>query len=196
MNQAKPSWNAYLMCFLLTACSSMCSKSHEEMSAEEVVEAYLDLALNIGDISEKDELMEFTTGNLEAALAGADDETFKIAYVDRKYKITRFSLLERRDRTPRETEITFQLTYKDIPEGASDPSSAPEVVTENTVVVIKEKGKWLVREVVGNKTTFDFPTSELSKISAKPGVISNPELDNPAETEPIPEEVEEEVDGE
>ncbi|NRA44689.1 MAG: hypothetical protein HRU09_07020 [Oligoflexales bacterium] len=188
MKQWNLPWKVYLASFLLTACSTMCSKSHEEMSAEEVVEAYLDFALNITDVSEKEELMEFTTGNLEAALAGATDETFMTAYVERKYKITRFSLLERRDRTPRETEITFQLTYRDIPEGSNDIKDAPEVTTENTVAVIKEKGKWLVREVVGNKTTFDFPTSELSKITAKPGQISDPSLDQVKEPDPVVDE--------
>ncbi|MFK7825116.1 MAG: hypothetical protein AB8G05_13250 [Oligoflexales bacterium] len=186
MNHQRFPWKIYLLSFVMTACSTMCTKSHEEMSAEEVVETYLDYALNITDVSEKEELMEYTTGNLEAALAGADNETFRKAYVERKYKITRFSLLERRDRTPRETEITFQLTYKDIADGNTDVKSAPEVTTENTVAVIKEKGKWLVREVVGNKTTFDFPTSELSKITAKPGEISNPELDQEQGEEPSP----------
>ena len=76
--------------------------------------------------------------------------------------------MERRDRTPRETEITFQLKYLDFPEDSKKSSEATEVVTENTVAVIKEKGKWLIREVVGNKTTFDFPISELSIITASP----------------------------
>lgn len=135
------------------------------MSAEEVVEAYLELAFNITSASQKEDLMDFTTGNLEAAIAGANEETFRKAYIDRKYSLKRYSLLERRDRTPRETEITFQLEYLDTPEAQTKNSETTQITTENTVAVIKEKGKWLIREVVGNKTTFDFPTSDLSRIT-------------------------------
>lgn len=157
------------MSFILTACVNMCQKSHGDMSAEEVVESYLELAFNITDLSQKDELMELTTENLQAALAGATNETFKEAYIDRKYKLKRFSLMERRDRTPRETEITFQLTYLDIQNESKKVEEAAEVMTENTVAVIREKGVWKIREVVGSKTTFDFPVSKDSVITASPG---------------------------
>lgn len=150
----------------MTACTQKCSKAHEDMTAEEVVQAYLDLAFNIQDISQKETLIEFTRGNLQAALAGANEETFTEAYISRKYKVKNFSIMDRRDRTPRETEITFQLTYLDFPENPKEADSSAEVTTQNTVSLIKEKEKWYLREVVGSETTFDFPISEFSKITS------------------------------
>lgn len=154
--------------FLLVGCTSMCSGSRKDMTAEEVVEAYLDIALNLTDVEQREYLLEYTTGNLRNAIEEASDEIIKTAYVQRKYTLNRYTVVERRDRTPRETEITFELEYLDF---GVDPNltadTAPKVVTENTVSVIKEKGAWYIRDVLGNKTSIDFPVSEAAKITAK-----------------------------
>jgi hypothetical protein len=52
------------------------------------------------------------------------------------------------------------------------------VETENSVALIKEKGAWFIRDVIGAKTRIDFPVSVESEIRAKPGVISEPDLSN------------------
>jgi hypothetical protein len=160
------SFRIFILLLSLTACQKMCSKSQEDMSPEEVVEAYLGIALNMEKVEQKYALMEFTTGNLMAAIAGASDETIKKAYIERRYKIERYSLVERKDITPRETQVTFQLSYKEFAEGhPGDEDAAVQVTTENAVVLMKEKSKWLIRDVIGHKTSFDFPVSELSKIT-------------------------------
>ena len=70
-------------------------------------------------------------------------------------------MVERRDRTPRETEVTFVLTYRDLgEEGKLKPEEAPQVSTENTVAVVKEKGAWAIRAVLGKSTTIDFPVQQ------------------------------------
>ena len=155
----------------------MCGNSHAEMSAEEVVEAYLDLALNMTSVDQRDQLLELTTGGLGAAIAAASVETIQKAYVDRKYNLKKYSLMERRDRTPKETEITYELTYNEL-NGEKNPESAPLVKTENTVAVVKEKGAWYIRDILGNKTSIEFPVTDLNTILAKPGVITDPSLGN------------------
>ena len=107
-------WQLAASVILLTGCTSMCGVKRASMSPEQVVEAYLQVALNMKDVSERDHLMEFTTGNLKHAIESASPETIKTAYVDRRYNLLNYSVVERRDRTPRETEITFQLTYNDL----------------------------------------------------------------------------------
>jgi len=44
------------------------------------------------------------------------------------------------------------------------------------VALIKEKGAWFIRDVVGAKTSIDFPVSQENEIRAKPGVVTKPEL--------------------
>jgi len=160
-------WNIIFSAIFLTGCTQMCGTSRSEMSAEKTVEAYLDIALNMSSLDEKEELIDFTTGNLRAALAGADDAAIQKAYIDKKYDLKRYSLVERRDRTPRETEITYELSYKELDQSAK-AEEAPLVTTENTVAVIKMKGLWYIRDVLGNKTSIEFPVTDLNTISAKP----------------------------
>lgn len=177
-------WSLLAAALVLTSCTSMCGVKRSSMSPEQVVEAYLDVALNMKDVSERDQLLDFTTGPLKAAIESASPETIKSAYVDRKYKIVNYSVVERKDRTPKETEVTFQLTYHDLGTSGGAPADAPKVTTENTVAVVKEKGLWLMRDVLGNKTSIDFPVSEEAKIQARPG----PGIDQPEDMAPEPED--------
>ena len=178
----KISWPLLTTVAFLTGCTSMCGPKRASMTPEQVVEAYLEVALNMTDVGQKDLLQEYTTGNLKAAIEAAAPEVIKLAYVDRRYQILNYSVVERLDRTPREVEVSFQLTYNDLgTDSKITVDNAPKVTTENTVSVVKEKGIWLIRDVMGNKTSIDFPVSEESKITAKPG----PGIDEPT-SEPTP----------
>src|SRR4051812_9055175 len=102
-----------LLCLALVGCTRSCT-TRSEMTAEDVVEAYLNVALNMEKVEQKKLLLEYATGPLKDAIAGATDETFKKAYLDRRYQLQRFALVSRKDNTPRETEISFHLTYKEL----------------------------------------------------------------------------------
>jgi hypothetical protein len=149
----------------------MCGVKRGDMKPEQVVEAYLDLSFNMKDVGDRELLLDLTTGNLKAAIEGAAPDTIKAAFIERRYEIQNYSVVERRDRTPRETEVSFQLTYLDLGGGkdAKAAKDAPKVTTENTVSVVRQGGVWLIRDVLGNKTAIDFPVSEESRITAKPG---------------------------
>jgi hypothetical protein len=162
-------WRLCLMALVITGCTRFCKPSHEDMTPDQVVEAYLETALNMSDVRQRDDLMEYTTGNLKAAIANSSDETIKAAYIDRKYKLLSYSVIERRDRTPREAEITFRMVFKDpqTGEGGSGKmEDAAQVTTENTVALSKEKKVWLVKDVIGARATIDFPVTEEARIRA------------------------------
>jgi hypothetical protein len=167
------------MTLALVGCTKSCGNARKSMTPEKVVEAYLNTALNMKSVSERDLLAQYTTGRLKDAISSSSEETITNAYIKRHYELESYAVIERRDRTPRETEITFRLKYADLGSGdtkSTDVSSAPKVQTENTVALIREKGAWFIRDVIGAKTSIDFPVTQDSQISAKPGVISEPEL--------------------
>lgn len=171
-----------LACVSFTGCVRSCGGDRGSMAPEKVVEAYLNTAFNMKNLSERENLLQYTTGRLKDAIVSASDEVVMNAYINRHYQLESYSVIERRDRTPRETEITFRLKYKDLgisEQRPKDSSGAPTVETENSVALIKEKGAWFIRDVLGAKTRIDFPVSAESEIRAKPGVISEPELSNP-----------------
>jgi hypothetical protein len=151
----------------LSCCEKFCNKSHESMTPEEVVEAYLDIALNMESVDERDDLLQYTTGSIREDLEKATDEVIRKAYVDKKFKLERYSVVERRDRTPRETEITFELSYKDLGDNPKNSASdAVTVSTENTVAVVRVKSQWLIKEVLNKKSTFDFPVTPDTEIKS------------------------------
>lgn len=178
-----------LLAFLfLVGCSKMCKSSRDDMTPEQVVQTYLNISLNMTKVEEKKELLKLTTGDLKAALEQASDEVVTNAFLKQNYKLEAYSVVERRDRTPRETEVTFLLRYKNLGPNKSIPvDQAPEVKTENTLSVIKHDGAWYIRDVIGKKTTIDFALEEEIKASPGPGIDDTPP---PAEEEVPPAEPE------
>jgi len=163
---------APLLCFLfLIGCSKMCGSGREDMTPEQVVQTYLDISLNMTKVEQKQDLMKLTTGNLKNALVQAPDDIILSAFIKQNYKLERYSVIERRDRTPRETEITFLLTYRNLgPDKKADPETAPKTTTENTLSVVKEDGAWYIRDVLGKKTSIDFLLDEEIKAAPGPGI--------------------------
>lgn len=151
---------------VLAGCQQMCSGDRMAMTPEQVVETYLSESLNMTTLADKETLLALTTGNLNAAIREASDEYLKKAFIDRKYDVKNFTIMERRDRTPRETEITFTLSFQNPKKGLA-AKALPTTSTENTVALIKEKGAWWIRDVVGKKTTIDFPVNDEDVIRPK-----------------------------
>ncbi|MEY4629932.1 MAG: hypothetical protein RIQ81_52 [Pseudomonadota bacterium] len=172
-NQFKSVLRLAFLCLALTGCARFCGLKHKDMSPEQVVETYLNTAFNMRETSERERLAGLTTGKLRQAINSARDEDIKAAYIDRRYEVKSYSVIERRDRTPRETEITFRLVYADLGSAGAEiaKDTAATVTTDNTVSVVREKGAWFLRDVIGKKTTIDFPVSAENKIEATPGVI-------------------------
>lgn len=132
------------------------------MTPEQVVEAYLQASLNMKDVSQRDVLLDLTTGNLHDVIRQAPDELVRNAFIEKNYQLEKYSVVERRDRTPRETEVTFLLEYLNLgPNRDVKAGDAPRVKTENTVVVLKEKGLWVISDVLGKKTSIDFQFEEV-----------------------------------
>ncbi len=171
---------------LLIGCTKMCSSGRESMTPEEVVQAYLDISLNMTEVGQKKELMKLTTGNLKNALEGASDDVISSAFIKQNFKLDRYSVVERRDRTPRETEITFTLSYRNLgPDKAVKLENAPQTTTENTVSVVKRDGAWYIADVLGKKTSIDFILGDEIK-PAPGGSDPGPTEEAPAEATPAP----------
>jgi hypothetical protein len=148
---------------LVGSCTKSCGGSHASMSPEDVVQAYLDVAFNLESVDDRQKLLEFTTGPMKDAIATASDVAIREAYVEPRYELKRYSVIERRDRTPRESEITFEIEFRNLArEGGEKPLSIdeiPVVTVENTVSVVREKKLWLISDVLNKKSSFMFPTT-------------------------------------
>jgi hypothetical protein len=162
----KISLRLVLVLIAVTGCTNLCTKDRTKMSADDVVREYLEVAFNMQEVSQKHLLLQYTTGDLKAAIASANDETIKEAYIRPRYKLMSMAITERRDMTPRESHISYLLNYKESSEKGNLENSA-KVKTENTVALIKEKGMWFIHGVLDNKTHIEFPLLQNSIIKGK-----------------------------
>jgi hypothetical protein len=144
----------WILALLITGCTNMCDTPHKDMNPEEVVEAYLSIAFNMDEVDQMQSLIEFTSGNLKQTLEAADAKKINEVFINKKYDLKRFSIVERRNRTPREIEITYELAYNELATESDDAL----VTAENTLNLIRQKGAWYITDVIGGSTTIDFQT--------------------------------------
>ena len=139
-----------LLAMVMTACFTWCDPKRESMTAVQVLEGYIEVSTSMTDLEQRETLLGYTGGALRAALEGATDEEITNAFIERKFELDSFSIVTRRDRTPREVEITFRISYYDRNDIASN-DEAPLVATTNTVTLLKENSMWSITDVIGAK---------------------------------------------
>lgn len=165
--------NFFLFTLLLTGCASMCKPSRKNMTPEEVVEVYLNTTLNMSRISEVNQLVALTTGNLKNVLEATSDEVFQKVFINRSYKLISFSITDRHDKTPREVEITYELKYNQFDKSQNiTEENAATTSTEHTLSLIKKEGVWYIHDLLGSQASIDFPVTDESKITPTNGPSS------------------------
>jgi hypothetical protein len=182
---------------LLAQCQRGCSRGRAELGPEDVLQGYLDVAFNMESLSDKAKLLSFTSGPLEESIASSSDEEIRKAYIQKKFKLERYSLVEKRERTPRETEIVFEVVYKNLasegPDDTLTDTEIPTVKSETTVLLVKKRQSWYLYDVLNKKTTFDFPTSVAgTEVKPRP---EGERTGDPEEEEPQTPEAEGEGEG-
>jgi hypothetical protein len=148
---------AFVVCI---GCTNLCTKSRKSMSAEEVVKAYLEVAFNMREVVEKRMLLQYATGSLKAAIAGSNDQTILEAYIKPRYHLRSMFIVSKKNITPREVRVTYQLEYQETSE-KDDTVAAAIIKTKNTVSLHSIKGSWYIDGVVDNKTSIEFPLMRL-----------------------------------
>ena len=102
-------WSLMVVTLAIVGCTKMCGIKRSGMTPEQVVEAYLQTALNMDSVSDRDILVDYTTGNLKNAIESATPETIKAAYVDRKYTLKSYSVVQRNDQHLAKLKLYFSL---------------------------------------------------------------------------------------
>lgn len=156
-----------LLAMVMTACFAWCEPSRESMTAVQVLEKYVEVSTSLTDVEQREVLLAYTGGALRATLEGATDEAIIDAFIERKFELDSFSIVTRRDRTPREVEIKFRISYYDRKDIASG-DEPPLVATTNTVTLFKENNMWSITDVIGSEDTeIHFGVTTDSHIRAK-----------------------------
>lgn len=156
----------------LLGCSVRGCSQVSDIPPEDQLHSYISLAVNVTTPEQKQELLDLTTGDLKSALSGATEESFKRAYIDRKYDFKSFDILERKD-VPDKKEVTidFKLVYKSWNAGES-ADRAPVIETTNRATLDYENGQWALAKVESQGSNFEWevglPMDNVSTQGVKP----------------------------
>ena len=170
-----------LASMVLVGCSLRgCGGYDKDIPPEDQLHSYVKAAVNVTKPEHKQELVDLTAGALKAALINASDETFKRAYIDKKYDFKNFEIIQRKDKEGgKETEIDFKLAYRSWNAGEAG-DRAPVVQTTNRATLQYEHGQWALTKVESIGSQFEWEVGlPLDDVSTK-GV--SPE-DAPVEVE-------------
>lgn len=134
----------------------MCSVTRDDMSPQQVVEAYLEIAFNMEKVDQRRILLDYTTGDLEASISMASLTMIEELYIKPQYKIENLYIAEPQYRTPVECEVSYTLTYKELMdlEGLTDKTVT---TTQNIVSLVQLKEKWYIQGVIDKKSSVEFP---------------------------------------
>lgn len=169
-----------LAAFLFVGCTMRSCSDKRDIPPEDQLHAYVSRAVDVTKLEQRQELIDLTTGPLRSALVNASDESFKRAYIEKRYDFKAFEILERRDVDPgRRVEIDFKLVYRTWNSG-EQPDRVPLSETLNRATLEYDYGHWALASVESLKSSMDWDVGlPLDNVSTE-GV--NPE-DPPVEVE-------------
>ena len=147
-------FSATLLGCSLRGCTG--GDGRNDIAPEDQLHAYINTAVNVTKQEQRQELVDLTTGSLKASLINATEETFKRAYIDKKYDFKAFDIVQRNDAPGgKETKIDFKLVYKSWNAGES-PNRAPTLETTNRATLEYEHGQWAISKVESLGTSFEW----------------------------------------
>ena len=165
---------------VFTGCIKSCSKI-QDIPPEEQLYKYISTAVNVTKLDQRQDLIDLTTGTLKSALVNATDDSFKKAYLDRRYDFKAFEILERKDvQIGKEVNIEFKLIYKSWLPGEY-PEKLPVTEIINRATLVYEYGRWAIAKVASLNTHFEWQeglptnvsTAGINDATAPAEVISN-----------------------
>ncbi len=103
---------------------------------------YISASFNARELSDRAKLMSFLTGTAKTRLAAWSDEQFQQAFIDSKRQFVKLLFREVKPLSPRETSITYELTYFDQNKGHD-----AKITNKKLAQLVNENGRWLITEV-------------------------------------------------
>jgi hypothetical protein len=142
---------------VLLGCTARgCTGARQDIPPEEQLHSYINAAVNVTKAEQRAELVDLTTGPLKAALINASAQSFKRAYIDKKYDFRNFEIIQRKDAPGgKETQLDFKLVYKSWNAGET-ADRAPVVETSNRATLIYEHGQWAIEKVDSLGSNFEW----------------------------------------
>ncbi len=146
------------MVLFITSCTSYLDPSKDPKRS---LSDYISQSFSIKKLEDRAHLLAFLTGGVKAHLGGWSDDQFREAFIESKREFLKLSFKEIKDISPKEIQITYELSYLDEGKGHDGHKHQAKVTNKKLCQLVLENGKWLIGDVRNLKELIEFK-NELS----------------------------------
>ena len=170
--------------FFVGCGPTQCGK-RVDVSPEEQLRSYIDLAVNITRMDQREELENFTTGEFKDQITSASAEVFKRSYLDRRYEFDEFEVTNKTEVNPKkEVHLEYRVKFRSWLTG-EDKTRVPAQDIKSLAVLKYTNGQWAIASIRPLDTTFNWDFGlPLDNVSTKGVTVDSPVVDPYAETPP------------
>lgn len=138
--------------FLGILASSGCSKGDRlSKDPKDRLTQYISISFSIHDLSDRQKLLGFLTGETKTRLSAWSNDQFREAFIESKRKFIKLAFKEIKKISPTEIGITYEISYIDPARGTE-----AKVTTKKLAQMTLENGDWFIRDVTNIKELVEF----------------------------------------
>jgi hypothetical protein len=119
--------------------------------AQKRLTEYISTSFSIKDYKDRDQLIQYLTGDSKTRLTAWSEEQFRQAFLDSKRKFVKLVIRENKKVSPTESHITYELVYIDESKGSN-----AKVTNKKMSQMVLENGKWYIRDVNNIKELVEY----------------------------------------
>jgi hypothetical protein len=174
---------------IVAGCGPSRCRGRTDVPPEEQLRAYLDLAVNITRMEQREELESYTTGDFLDNLSSASPEAFKKNYLDRRYEFEVFEVTGKSEVEPKkEIRIEYRVKYKTWLTG-EDKTRSPVQEVRSIATMKYVNGQWVIAEVTPVDSEYSWEVGLPMEGVSTEGVSEDSPVVNPfEESNEVPEQ--------
>ena len=146
--------NKFLIVIFATLLVISCTRKTLDKSPQNTLSDYVTQTFAIQSSSDKQKLLEFTTGEVRKTLDNLDSNEFVRNFIEQKKQFISLKIKEERRLSENRRSITYEISYL-------NQISNARITIKKLALFEKQGEKWLVSEVKNVKTFIDHQ-NELS----------------------------------
>jgi hypothetical protein len=169
---------------LLVACGPTWCSKRSDVPPESQLHRYIELAVNITRMEQREELESLTTGAFRDQLSSSSPEAFKRSYLDRRYDFEDFEVTGKTIVRPdKEIHLEYRVKFRTWLSG-EDASRAPQQDIKSIAVMNYTNGQWAIASIRPLDTSFNFEFGlPLEGVSTEGVTVDSPVIDPYASSE-------------
>lgn len=181
------SWTRLLILLgavLFVGCGPVRCGKREDVAAEEQLRNYIDLAVNITRMDQREELESFTTGEFRDQLTSSSVEAFKKSYLERRYVFEVFEVTNKTEvEAGREVQLEYRVKFRSWLTG-EDKARAPVQEVSSIATMKYTNGHWAIASIKPVNSEFNWDVGlPLEGVSTQGVTESSPVVDPYADSE-------------